>query len=152
METCAYIADQLVRTFGGQAWHGDSVMQILSDIGPQQAARKSLQNIHSIWEIVLHIIAWEQVVVQCLQGNPYTKIHGEDDWPPVKEVTSDAWRVALQLLTETTSTLNALISSFPEHQLHEKVPGQTRTYYQLFHGVVQHNLYHAGQIGILKKL
>lgn len=152
METCAHIAGQLTRTFDGQAWHGDSITRILAGIQPQQAAQKPLQNVHSIWEIVLHIIAWEQVVVKCLQGIPYTPVRGENDWPPVKENTADAWEAAVKLLTDTTSTLHGLIGSFPEQQLHTPVPGKSFTYYQLFHGVVQHNLYHAGQIGILKKL
>ncbi len=133
------------------AWHGDSITRILAGIEPQQAAQKALHNVHSIWEILLHIIAWEQVVVKCLQENSYTGVQGEDDWPPVRESADDAWETAVKLLIDTTSTLNALISAFPGQQLHTRVPGQPFTYYQLFHGVVQHNLYHAGQLGILKK-
>ena len=152
METCRHIADQLSRTFDGQAWHGDSLMRLLSDIDAHHAAKKSLQNIHSIWEIVLHLIAWEQVAVKCLQGQPYTMIHEEDDWPPVRPADAEAWHTTVQLLADNTSTLTSLIADFQEQQLHDQVPGQTFTYYQLFHGLVQHNLYHAGQIGILKKL
>ena len=152
METCEHIANQLSRASDGHAWHGDSLMQLLSDIDAQQAANKTLQNIHSIWEIVLHIIAWEQVAITCLEGQPYTMIHGEDDWPPVNTPSPDAWQSTVQNLRDSTSALNALIIDFQERRLHEPVSGQPFTYYQLFHGLVQHNLYHAGQIGILKKL
>ena len=152
METCRHIADQLSRTFDGAAWHGDSIMQLLSDIDAEHAANKSLQNIHSIWEIVLHLIAWEEIAIQCLQGQAYIMIHGEDDWPPVKAATPEAWHATVQQLKDNSSTLDILIANFQEESLHEQVPGQEFSYYQLFHGLVQHNLYHAGQIGILKKL
>ena len=151
METREHIADQLARTFDGKAWHGDAITKILQGIDPEKASQKSVQHIHSIWEIVLHMIAWEQVVINSLHGETYKGVGGEQNWPPVKETTPEVWRFTLKRLEETTLKLKESILSFPEATLHENVPGQNFTFYVLIHGVIQHNLYHGGQIALLKK-
>lgn len=152
METREHIADQLARTFDGKAWHGDSMTHILQGIDPGKASQKPVQHIHSVWEIVLHIIAWEQVVVSCLQGEAYEGVQGEQDWLPVKEVSLEAWQTTLKRLEDITLRLKESILSFPEAKLHENIPGRTFSFYVLIHGVIQHNLYHGGQIAILKKM
>jgi len=152
MNPLEHIADQFTRTYAGETWHGDPIKRILQDIDPQQAFRKPSQNVHSLWEIILHIIAWEKVVLKSLQGAAYTMLHDEDDWPLAKEPSSEAWQATLKVLEETTETLRTLIAAFPETKLHEQVPGQNFTFYMALHGVIHHNLYHAGQIAILKKM
>ncbi len=62
------IADQLKRAFEGEAWHGPAVMEILEGITAQQAANRPSRAVHNIWEIVLHIAAWERAGVRRLQG------------------------------------------------------------------------------------
>lgn len=58
------IVDQLNRAFEGEAWHGPAVMDILEGITAQQAAARPFNGTHSIWEIVLHIAAWERPVAE----------------------------------------------------------------------------------------
>ena len=62
------IADQLNRAFEGEAWHGPAVMDILEGITPQQAAARPFNGTHSIWDIVLHIAAWERACRRRLGG------------------------------------------------------------------------------------
>lgn len=151
METLEQIADQLQRAFDGAAWHGDAVLQILQKVTPEQAANRPLPQAHTIWELVLHIAAWEEVLLKSLRGEPYIMLHGDDDWPPVRDASAAAWIVAVELLKTTTMQLIEAMRSFQESRLHETIPGQNFTFYVALHGVVQHNLYHAGQIAILKK-
>jgi hypothetical protein len=152
MNTLEHIADQVARTYNGAAWHGDSITRILDGVDAPKAFHKPFQTIHSIWEIALHIIAWEQVVLKSLQGATYTMLHGEDDWPLVKEPNQEAWQATLKDLEETTAMLKKAMVSFPETKLHEQVPGQNFTFYIALEGITQHNLYHMGQIAILKKM
>jgi len=151
METLEQIADQLQRAFDGAAWHGDAVLQILQHITPEQAARRPLPQAHTIWKIVLHIAAWEGVVLKSLRGEPYIMLHEEDDWPLMLNPSAAAWAAAVELLKTTTMQLIEAMRSFQESRLHDMIPGQNFTFYVAMHGVVQHNLYHAGQIAILKK-
>ena len=62
MTEATRIADQLRRAFGGEAWHGDSVFEILDGVTAAQAAAHPIKNAHSIWELVLHIGAWDGAV------------------------------------------------------------------------------------------
>ena len=151
METIEQIADQLQRTFDGAAWHGDAMLQILQHITPEQAASRPLPQAHTIWELVLHIAAWEEVLLKSLCGEPYIMLHDEDDWPPVRDASAAAWMAAVERLNAITTQLVGAMRSFQESRLHETISGQNFTFYIAMHGVVQHNLYHAGQIAILKK-
>ena len=73
------------------------------------------------------------------------------DWPPVTEQTPDAWKAALSRLFQAKDEIAAAIEKFSDARLSEIVPGRKYDFYFLFHGIVQHSLYHAGQIALLKK-
>jgi len=134
----------------GEAWHGPALRELLADVTAQQAAAKPLAGAHSIWEIVLHVIGSEGLVCERLEGKPGV-LSPEEDWPPVMETSDEAWRAALQALTDVHQKLQQLLLSVPENRLAEPiVEGASSTYVNV-HGIVQHNIYHAGQIAVLKK-
>ena len=56
------LADQIRRAFEGNAWHGDSVLELLAGVDAKTAAAKPIKNAHSIWELLLHIAAWDDAV------------------------------------------------------------------------------------------
>ena len=151
MNLLEHIADQLERIYDGDAWHGDAIKPILHGVDSQKANRKPIPNAHSIWEIVNHTAAWQNTVMTCLQGEAYHNLDGEEDWPPIEETSEEAWQTALKALEEATYSLKSSILNFSETRLHENVPSKNFTFYVLLHGVIQHNLYHAGQIALLKK-
>src|ERR1035438_10207490 len=64
----ARIADQLRRAFEGEAWHGDSVFEILEGVTAAQAASRPIAGAHTIWELVLHIAAWDGAALRRLGG------------------------------------------------------------------------------------
>ena len=68
MSETARIADQLRRAFYGGAWHGDSLFEILTGVTAAQAAARPIRNAHSIWELVLHISAWDAAVRRRMTG------------------------------------------------------------------------------------
>jgi uncharacterized damage-inducible protein DinB len=145
------IADQLRRAFEGNAWHGPALEEILSDVSSEQAARKPLRAAHSIWEIMLHVAVWEQVVRRRLAGEVIDEFPPEQDWPPVKDTSENAWQRALESLKKGNQQLQRAISEFSDERLGDTVPGKGHSVYVMLQGVVQHDLYHAGQIAILKK-
>lgn len=144
------IVDQLKRASEGEAWHGPAVMEILEGITAQQAAAHPLKGAHSIWELVLHIATWERAVLRRLQGEraePST----EEDWPPVAETSDQAWELARKNLKRGNDELRLAISNLPESRLYEPILEGMPSVYGTLHGVIQHDLYHAGQIALLKK-
>ena len=144
------ILDQMDRAFSGDAWHGPSLMHVLEGIRAEEASKHAVPNAHSIWEIVHHIGAWNRIVRQRLDGDA-VKITAEQDWPPVWEVSETAWKRALENLCESRAALRKLVENLKDDQLEEKLTASSVSRYTALHGLIQHDLYHAGQIAILKK-
>jgi uncharacterized damage-inducible protein DinB len=146
----ALIADQLRRAFDGEAWHGPALLELLGDVNAATAAAKPLPHIHSIWELVLHIAAWDGAALQRLEGKKL-QLAGVDNFPVVPKPTEAAWRKAVAQVKRTHQTLVKMVAALPEARLRERVPGKRYDFYHMLHGVAQHELYHAGQIALLKK-
>lgn len=144
------INDQLKRAFEGTAWHGDSLTEILAGVTAGQAAARPIAGTHSIWELVLHIIFWEEVSRQRVEGKD-RKYEAEDGWQSVADTSEEAWQAALDQLRRTNHALREAIAKLTDEQLKERAAGQEYSIYFLLHGVIQHDLYHAGQIALLKK-
>jgi len=147
------IADQLRRAFDGEAWHGPSLLEILRDMTAAVAAARPLPRSHSIWEIVQHIAVWDDVARRRM-GGEVVQPTPEEDWPAVSETSPRAWDRTLDHLRRTHDTLVGAVSTFSDSRLLERVPGKEPdyyTFYYMLHGIVQHELYHAGQIALLKK-
>jgi uncharacterized damage-inducible protein DinB len=145
------ITDQLQRAFQGEAWHGPAVMEILGGITSQQAAARPRNAVHSIWEIALHIAAWERAGVMRLQGDR-AQLPAEEDWPPVNETSEIAWKQSRRALEQGHEELVQAISRLDESLLDEPIVEGMSSVYVTLHGIIQHSLYHAGQIAILKKM
>jgi len=151
MSEAERIADQLRRAMQGEAWHGPSLQEILAGVTAAQAAARPVGGAHTIWEIVLHIAAWEGIVLRRLGGEKLIEVGEEVNWPPVGEKNEAAWQRALAALEAGNRRLRDTIAQLPDERLRERVPGKQDNFYLELHGIVQHDLYHAGQIALLKK-
>lgn len=145
------IVDQLRRAQEGPAWHGPSVREVLEGVTARQAAQKPIPGAHSIWEIVLHVAVWEDVVRQRLTGERGGDDSDVPDWPVVGETSEAAWRKALDDLELGHVRLRETIAAQAESKLGQTVPGKKTSFYVDLHGIIQHDLYHAGQVPLLRK-
>lgn len=144
------IADQLRRAFEGEAWHGPALLELLNDVDAATASAKPLRDVHSIWELVLHIEAWDGAALRRIAGEKI-QLTGVANFPIVPRPTEAAWRKTVAQAKRTHDRLVQKVAGLPESRLRERVPGKKYDFYHLLHGVAQHELYHAGQIAILKK-
>ncbi|MFZ0480777.1 MAG: DinB family protein [Terriglobales bacterium] len=154
MAEASRIADELRRAFEGEAWHGDSLFEILREVTAAQASAHPLPNAHSIWELVLHIAAWDDAVRRRMTGIAAV-LSNEENFPTVTDTTETAWQKALGNLRSTHEQVVAAVERFPEASLSKQVPGKQGahyTFYFMLHGLAQHAAYHAGQIALLKKM
>jgi uncharacterized damage-inducible protein DinB len=151
MKEVERIADQLRRAFEGEAWHGPAVMEILDGLTAQQASARPFISAHNIWEIVLHIAAWERAGLRRLHGDR-AKLPSEEDWPAVAETSEQSWEQSKRELKQEYEQLRYAISQLADVQLDRPIVEGLSTVYVTLHGIVQHSLYHAGQIAILKKV
>ena len=144
------IQDQLQRALDGDAWHGPSLKAILAGVTAEKAAAKPRAHEHSIWELVLHIITWQRVPIRRLAGEAVEPAESEN-FPRVTDVSEAAWQQTLAGLDLVHYELRTAIGKLTDARLDDLVAGQKYSIYVMLHGVVQHNIYHAGQIALLKK-
>ena len=148
------LADQLRRSQNGDAWHGPSLSEILDGVTAKQAAARPIhiKDAHSIWELVLHIAIWQRHILDRLERGGMAEIPDELDWPKVGDTTAAAWKAALGELQKANDELVAAVGKLDDAKLHSQVRGKDYDFHFMLEGMTQHNLYHAGQIALLKKL
>jgi uncharacterized damage-inducible protein DinB len=150
MSETARIADQLKRAFAGDAWHGPALMEILADVDAPAAAARPISLAHTIWELTLHLTAWDGAILRRVAGQA-ASLNDAENFPEIRDTSESAWRTALENLQRQHQELLRVISDMPDRRLSEQVPGKDYDFYFLLHGTVQHALYHAGQIVMLKR-
>lgn len=142
--------DQLHRSYWGDAWHGPSLKDVLSGVSAVKAASKPLRNAHSIWEIVLHVNAWLDAARRRIEGEKLN-LTDEQDWPALKKKGSQAWKETLQILENNQILLEDTVKQLPDARLSDNLTGGAYTIYFQLQGIIQHTLYHTGQIALLRK-
>lgn len=146
------ILDQLKRGYEANAWHGPSVKEAIAGINAAQAYAKPLSQAHSIYELVRHIAVWEDIGRRRLKGDPAPiEISSPDDWPLPDDTSEAGWEQAKASLDRIHQSLVEEVAKFPEARLNEPVSEGMSSAYVTLHGVIQHDIYHAGQISMLKK-
>ena len=145
------IAEVLKRAHEGGPWHGPAVNELLDGVTAAQAAARPVEGAHSIWELVAHIEAWERAILRRLGGDPAQIYDTEEDWPPSAEASAEAWAAALRKMNETYVALREAVLSLDDALLDEPILPGMSTHYISLHGAVQHTLYHAGQIAVVRK-
>ncbi|HYV82943.1 MAG TPA: DinB family protein [Pyrinomonadaceae bacterium] len=148
------IRDQFRRAFEGEAWHGPAVLALLDGVTAEQAAAHPISGAHSIWELTLHIAAWERACLRRLNNDP-AQLSDAEDWEPVNDTSEAAWEATKRGLIDNHRELLEAIASVDDARLNEPIMTHPEipfsSVYVTLHGGVQHDLYHAGQIAMLKK-
>lgn len=145
------IEEQLRRSFEGEAWHGPAVLEALAGLSHPDAAAHPIAGAHSVWELTLHLTGTYRLVLRRLggDGRPLT---AEEDWPPPPEATAEAWTETVERLRQLHQDLRRAVRGFPPDRLDERlVPDAPYTAYVQFIGITQHDLYHAGQVALLRR-
>jgi uncharacterized damage-inducible protein DinB len=140
------IINTLKHTYEKNAWHGPAIREALADVKESQAANR-IGNSHSIVELVTHMTAWRNYVTEKLKGNDSFELTDEQNFPNDKD-----WKKALTALEQSQENLLNALDQTPEEKLTEKVPGREFKFYVMLHGIIHHDIYHAGQIMFLKKI
>ncbi len=144
------IVRQLKLAFEGGAWHGPGVLETLEGVTAKHAAAHPLAGVHSIWELVVHIAAWEDACRRRLEGDR-AELSTAEDWPAITDTTETAWAITKTALKAGHYKLRESIAFLTETRLDEPILQNMPSVYVTIHGAIQHDLYHTGQIAILKK-
>jgi hypothetical protein len=143
------ILTQYDEVMHGAAWYGDPVWKILDGISPNCAAAGLLTGTHNIWQLVMHMAFWERVAVQRAAG-PMVPDETRN-FPAVPAPDEAAWQHTLEDFRASNREFRELLERLDPAKLDQITPGGDKTYRVEFVGVIEHHIYHAGQIALLKK-
>ena len=126
-------------------------MEILEGVDARTASERPIANAHSIWELVLHVSAWERVVTRRLLHNEKVTLSDAENFGHLQDTTEKAWQETLRDLRRNHEELIKAVSLLIESRLSETVPGKDYDVRFMLSGAVQHAAYHGGQIAVLKR-
>lgn len=150
MSSAKLLAEQMRRMARGEAWHGPSLAEVLSGVAAEVAFAHPIAGVHSIAEIVHHLVFTQQLLNRRLGGEPAQATEAEF-FPAVTETTDSAWGEMVERLLKQEDHLIGEVESLSEERLTTPIMPGGSTVYETFHGHVQHNAYHAGQMQLLKR-
>jgi len=148
------LIDMLEQAFDKKAWHGTNLKGSLRGLKPDQLLYRPQPKRHNIWEIALHTAYWKYTVYRWLTNAKRGSFPRKpSNWPNIPENTDlKAWRKDLTLLRNRHVKLIEAVTEFPSTKLFDQIKGTAWNYAKLIYGVASHDLYHAGQIQLLKRL
>jgi hypothetical protein len=135
----------------GDAWHGDAVWPVLDNISAEEAAARPIPSAHTIWEIVMHMAFWENVAAQRLAGLRSGLVE-ELNFPPMPAATEENWRKTLDQLRDSNRVVRQALAKLDANKLDELTAAGKRTFYGEARGILEHHVYHLGQVVLLKKM
>jgi uncharacterized damage-inducible protein DinB len=155
---CNRILDQLQRAYDGDAWHGPSLSAALEDLTARQATHRPIAEGHTIAEIARHVTAWTREISRRLRSGLAHDLE-EPDWREAGAVTNDNdWAALLDDLDAAHAELVGEMGKLTDAQLEgmigdvrDRAQGSGISRYVMLHGLIQHHVYHAGQIALLRK-
>ena len=158
MSTSENFSHELQNVLSGDPWYGSPVYTILKGVTFETAYEKPPGSIHNIAEIVLHMIAWTEEVMDRMNGLP-SGVPTSGDWPKTGSPDEQKWQNYVEDLKLVNVNLIGIIQNFPPDQWNEPTnderngeQGTGVTYEELINGLIQHHIYHSGQIALLKRI
>jgi uncharacterized damage-inducible protein DinB len=159
MSEISFLREQLRKGHSDDPWHGPATTTLLWELTALEAAAHPVPGAHSVWEIVLHMTAWQNEVRHRLGGRE-PGLPEEGDWPEPDEISDAAWERDQQLLEASLDKLLEALDRCTEEDMErlggsvsdrDPALGTGTTHRAMVHGLVQHNAYHSGQIALLRK-
>lgn len=148
-----YYLRQLDQLYQGGSWQSESISAKLKSISESEAFQQPMPNIHCVAEIVWHCIYWRKVFLNRMNGNHLYRDQTMEElnFLPLAELEKKGWQHLVNELAQTQSELTHQLSTKRDTFLDEEyAPGYTFDHH--LEGLVQHDLYHLGQIGLVIKI
>jgi hypothetical protein len=148
------LLDMVDRGFDKKSWHGPNLRGSIRGVDADLAAWRPAEDRHNIWEIVLHAAYWKYIVRRRLLGEKRGSfaLKGSNWFPRPVTLSEGAWQEDIDLLEQTHQSLREAIASLAPADLEAKPAKSEYTNQAMIQGISAHDVYHAGQIQLLKRL
>jgi hypothetical protein len=144
----------LDEAYNRAAWHGPNLRGSIRGVTAREAVLRPSAGRHNIWEIVVHAAYWKYTVRRRLLGEKRGSfsVPGSNFFARPVDRSEKAWRVDVALLDGEHQLLRQAVSSFKAQNLDHPSRGSKTVARRLIAGIGFHDVYHAGQIQLIKKL
>jgi uncharacterized damage-inducible protein DinB len=147
----ALIIGQLKEAYEGEPWFGRNLKALLSEVDEETAFTK-LNGQHSILELLYHMIVWREFTISRLTTSEKDLSYFEEnDWQVLDHTNQNLWKKGLQRLDETQAELVRLLQEQDDSILTRTVNERKYDFRKLLYGIIQHDIYHLGQIAFITK-
>jgi hypothetical protein len=148
------LLEVLDQAFDQKGWHGTTLRGALRGMTPEEALWRPASGRHNIWELTVHAAYWKYAVRRRLTGDAAGSFPRKpSNWPAVPDVPDAAeWKQDIRLLEREHRMLREAVRTLPPAELEALSPKGVWTNAQEIHGIAAHDLYHTGQIQLIKKL
>lgn len=145
---------QLEVIYNGQPWYGDSIADTLKNISAADAVAEPAEGIHSILQIMEHMISWKKLIIEKLHYNKDfdIKVNSKDDWKDNTAFSESSWQQLQENFLDVHNELLKELEKKDDAFLQEQVPGRNYTFNFMLRGIAEHDVYHLGQIRLIMKL
>ena len=153
-ERIGVLLEQMDQAFKGPAWHGPALLGTLRGVSAETALRRPAEGRHNIWELVLHAAYWKQIVRRRITGDDSIEFpRSPANWPTAPSRPSESqWKADKALLKREHALLRAAVAKLSSAELKRKGKGTRWRRETEIVGIASHDLYHGGQIGLVKRL
>ncbi len=144
---------QFASMYNGHPWYGDSICQILENVTPAKAYWRPTRDAHSIAQLVSHMMYWRHTLIKRLDGdiNYKPSMKSDDNWKSNGQLKKLGWKSLRKSLDESQTKLLNLLAKQNDTLLKKKY-SEKASFLDLINGILQHDLYHTGQIAYLKSI
>ncbi len=148
-----HLAEQLKEAYEGEPWFGKNALTLLNDTTPEMALQQPGGQ-HSILELVWHMANWKSFAINRLRKDESVPLHQfeEADWRPLDHTDSSLWQQGVALYKKAHNELVEVLQQQTDDLLTQNVFERTYSYSVLINGILQHDVYHLGQIAYIQKL
>lgn len=150
----ALLTDQFRQVYEKDPWYGTSVKAILDSLSPAVVFDPPAPNVHSIAELVAHVMSWRRFLQNRLTSDSvYIPAQEETfDWRKIANNQANAWEELREQLDLNQQQLLELLEQKDDSLLDQSVAAKPYTFRYLIHGVLHHDIYHLGQISLINRM
>jgi hypothetical protein len=150
----ALLLEILDQAFDQRGWHGTTLRGSLRGVTPTEALWRPGRGRHNVWELAIHAAYWKYAVRRRLAGDSAGSFERTpSNWPAIPDPPDGkAWKKDIALLSLEHARLREVVAGLTSADLERRSPKGVWTYAEEIHGVAAHDLYHTGQIQLIKRL
>lgn len=145
------IKNRCIDIYEGTPWHGDSIVSVLNRVEQLKAYNERGKKGHSIYELLLHMINWRLFVISRLSNEGALEFFEHHNWRNQPDASDVEWQNAVHGFRKTQEQLLSYFNCLQDDVLDREVKERTYSFRELLYGIMQHDIYHIGQIAYLLK-